>query len=81
MYRWLAFVLMVFVCGCAESTTIVLTPTDPPEVEVGESAESGKSAESDAADIELTTVNAHAIMDELAKHKGKVILLDMWASW
>jgi thiol-disulfide isomerase/thioredoxin len=77
-----ALTAVVF-CGCPE------TPSSPKAVNFGPSAISGTgtpqpSGRSDAipkSDVTLEVADAAALHALLDKHRGKVVVVDFWATW
>jgi thiol-disulfide isomerase/thioredoxin len=69
------FLFALFILGCGtQKSAPVAAPAKPG---VAPSQPEPKPA----AEIELRTVDIDGYSAEIAKHKGKVVLVDFWATW
>ena len=81
--RWLGFVCLciplVIGCGSPEGQTSVQAPEMPSVSEEPATAE--PAAPEPAAQPAIQVANWEETQELIAQHTGKVVILDLWASW
>jgi len=75
---------LVFLTGCANQTTTKAPVADEPDSVAG--IDSSASIESrnglgGPSNLDVRLVDATEFAKEMAAREGKVVLLDMWATW
>lgn len=76
------FALLIFLAGCGQPSTQSTAPAKTkPQPDKVTSGDGEKVAPAPAAEVTLRTVDIDGFNAELAKHVGKVVLLDFWATW
>ena len=70
--------IVLLLGGCDRPPPVALPANSDPEQQSGSDV---MSAAAGAAEIELRLVDAAAFATEMESRRGKVVLLDMWATW
>lgn len=72
--RWLVVAMLVILAGCQSET--------PPEADAPVPATAATSRQDDQPRaVILKVVTAGSYASELSKFRGRVVLVDMWATW